>query len=129
MHVDDNNLGELYQSAYKKRHSTETALLKVQDDILRAIDNSCCVILLLLDLSATFDTVDHCILLDRLSERFSITGNALVQSLNSPFFPIGAKPGRAKGESRLRTPPFFPPNRGKNHNWKYFPDFACSVIF
>ena len=115
MHVDDNNLGELYQSAYKKHHSTETALLKVQDDILRAIDNSCCVILLLLDLSAIFDTVDHCILLDRLSERFSITGNALVQSLNSPFFPppIGAKPGRAKGESRLRTPPFFSPKSGE----------------
>ena len=37
MHVDDNNLGELYQSAYKKHHNTETALLKVQDDILRAI--------------------------------------------------------------------------------------------
>ena len=45
----------------------------------------------------------------------------LVQSLNSPFFPplIGTEPGRAKEESRitcmrmLRTPPFFPPNRGK----------------
>ena len=77
MHIDDNNLSELYQSAYKKHHSTETALIKVQDDILRAIDNNCCVILLLLDLSAAFDTVDHRILLDRLSERFSIIGNAL----------------------------------------------------
>ena len=45
----------------------------------------------------------------------------IVQSLNSPFFPphIGAEPGRAKEESRitcmrmLRTPPFFPRNRGK----------------
>ena len=77
MHVDDNNLSELYQSAYKKHHSSETALIKVQDDILRAIGNNCCVILLLLDLSAAFDTVDHCILLDRLSHRFGITGNAL----------------------------------------------------
>ena len=46
---------------------------------------------------------------------------ALVQSLNSPFFPphIGAEPGRAKEESRitcmrmLRTPPFFPPKSGE----------------
>ena len=53
------------------------------------------------------------------------------------FFPppIGAEPGRAKRESRiacmrmLRTPPFFPPNRGKNHIWKYFPDSACGAIF
>ena len=66
MHVDDNNLGELYQSAYKRHHSTETAFRKVQVDILRAIDTNCCVTLLLLDLSAAFDTVDHCILLDRL---------------------------------------------------------------
>ncbi|KAL9958479.1 hypothetical protein ACROYT_G035496 [Oculina patagonica] len=76
-HVEDNNLNELYQSAYKQYHSTETAMIKVQDDILRAIDNNCCVILLLLDLSAAFDTVDHRILLDRLSQRFGIVDNAL----------------------------------------------------
>ena len=40
-HVQDNNLNELYQSAYKQYHSTETAMIKVQDDILRAIDNNC----------------------------------------------------------------------------------------
>ena len=69
---------------------------------------------------------------------FVITlGSHLVQSLNSPFFPphIGAEPGWTKEESRitcmsmLRTPPFFPPNRGKNHIWKYFPDLACGAIF
>ncbi|KAL9951813.1 hypothetical protein ACROYT_G044545 [Oculina patagonica] len=65
------------KSAYKQYHSTETAMIKVQDDILRAIDNNCCVILLLLDLSAAFDTVDHRILLDRLSQRFGIVDNAL----------------------------------------------------
>ena len=46
-----------------------------------------------------------------------------------------AQPGRAKEESRitcmrmLRTPPFFAPNRGRNHIWKYFPDLACDAIF
>ena len=62
---------------YKRDHSTETALIKVQDDILQAIDNNRRVILLLLDLSAPFNTVDQSILLDRLSQRFGIIENAL----------------------------------------------------
>ena len=65
-HVRNSNLDELFQSAYKAGHSTETALLRVQNDILRAIDTGGCVMLLLLDLSAVFDTVDHSILLSRL---------------------------------------------------------------
>ena len=56
----DNDLNENLQSAYKKHHSCETALLRVQNDILKSIDNKQCVVLLLLDLSAAFDTVDHC---------------------------------------------------------------------
>ena len=52
-------------------HSTETGLIKFHDDILRATDNNSRVILLLLDLSTAFDsTVDHQILLHRLSYRF-----------------------------------------------------------
>ena len=58
----DSLLRELDRSAYKKNHSTESALIKVQGDIPRAIDNNCWVILLLLDLSAAFDTHDHRIL-------------------------------------------------------------------
>ena len=76
-HLHQNNLNELFQSAYKKHHSTETALLRVQNDILRALDSRSSVILLLLDLSAAFDTVDHQILLSRLSSRFGIKGAAL----------------------------------------------------
>ena len=61
LNLDDNNLHELLQSAYKQGHSTETMLVKVQNDILRSIDEHNCVALLLLDLSAAFDTVhvDH----------------------------------------------------------------------
>ena len=77
-HKKHNNLEESLQSAYKRFHSTETALVKVHNDIVHAIDNKCCVILLLLDLSAAFDTVNHKILLSRMSTRFGITGNALL---------------------------------------------------
>ena len=68
-HLEDNNLLETSQSAYKKRHSTETALMQINDDLLRAIDNNACVMLVLLDLSAAFDTVDHQTLLTRLKCR------------------------------------------------------------
>ena len=54
------------QSAYGKYHSTETALIRVVNDIHRAIDDQCESILVLLDLSAAFDTIDHAILLERL---------------------------------------------------------------
>jgi len=77
IHVHNVNLDELFQSAYKKGHSTETALLRVHNDILQEIDNKGCVILMLLDLSAAFDTVDHTILLERLHSRFGIRGQAL----------------------------------------------------
>ena len=77
-HLNDNEgLLEEFQSAYKSHHSTETALVKVQNDILKAIDNNRSVILLLLDLSAAFDTVDHSILLSRLQDRFGIRNTAL----------------------------------------------------
>ena len=51
-----NGLNEVFQSAYKKNHSTESALLRVTNDILRAIDDNSSAILLLLDLSSAFDT-------------------------------------------------------------------------
>ena len=76
-YVMRNDLDEIFQSAYKQLHSTETALVRVNNDILVALDNHQSVILLLLDLSAAFDTVDHGILLDRLSHHFGICGVAL----------------------------------------------------
>ena len=67
----------MYQSAYKQGHSTETALVRVHNDILCGIDDGGYVVLLLLDLSAAFDTVDHTILLNRLDTVFGIKGKAL----------------------------------------------------
>ena len=52
----------LLQSAYRKGHSTEAALLRVQNDILMNMDRQQVTLLVLLDLSAAFDTVDHGIL-------------------------------------------------------------------
>ena len=69
-----NNLFPKCQSAYRKGHSTETALLQVQNDVLLSLDMQNDVILVLLDLSAAFDTIDHNILLHRLCCRFQITG-------------------------------------------------------
>ena len=66
------------QSAYQMYHSTETALLKVQSDIMSALDNGSIAVLLMLDLTAAFDTIDHCTLLKRLEETFGITGKALL---------------------------------------------------
>ena len=65
------------QSAYRRHHSTETALLKVKNDILMNMENQKVKLLVLLDLSAAFDTVDHRILLDRLQFDFGISGSAL----------------------------------------------------
>ena len=74
-HLISNNLHECMQSAYKKLHSTETALLKVQNDLLVGIDADGGAILVLLDLSAAFDTIDHGILFKRLYQ-LGIRGNA-----------------------------------------------------
>ena len=71
---------ELYptlQSAYRAGHSTETALLKVHSDTLLNMDNQRVTLLVLLDLSSAFDTVDHEVLLRRLEITFGIADTAL----------------------------------------------------
>ena len=76
-HLINNTLFDPLQSAYRDKHSTETALDKVQNDILSALDAVSSAILLMLDLSAAFDTIDHDILLSRLCNVYGITGDAL----------------------------------------------------
>ena len=66
-----------FQSAYRPFHSTETALLRIQNDLLLAINQQKISALVLLDLSAAFDTIDHGILLERLSSYYGISGTAL----------------------------------------------------
>jgi len=65
------------QSAYRAHHSTETAVVKVLVDILKALDGGDLTMLTLLDLSAAFDTVDHAILLRRLVSSYGFRGCVL----------------------------------------------------
>ena len=76
-HMAKHDLYPLLQSAYRTCHSTEIALLKVQNDLLMNMDSKRVTLLVLLDLSAAFDTVDHDVLLNRLSASFGVKGSAL----------------------------------------------------
>ena len=76
-YLTDNDLHVTLQSAYKVFHSTETSLLRVHNDILLALDKGETVLLILLDLSATFDTVNHSLLLSRLQQRYGLCGTVL----------------------------------------------------
>ena len=78
-YIELNRVNEPYQSAYRPCQSTETAVLKVVNDILLELDNKK-VVLLTLDLSAAFDTVDHKILLDRLSDMYGVQGTVWFHS-------------------------------------------------
>ena len=76
-HLSKHNLLDPCQSAYREFHNTETALLKVHNDLLCSTDGGDTAILALLDLSAAFDTIDHSILMERLSTTFGISGSVI----------------------------------------------------
>ena len=65
----------LLQSALRSRHSTETALIKVHSNIMENVDNQCVVLLIVLDLSAAFDSTDHKITLNVMENEIGATGN------------------------------------------------------
>ena len=73
-HVNRFNLMEPSQSAYRALHSTETALLKVKTDIIGAFDHQEVACLILLDLSAAFDSTDHSII---LQQQFAVSSISL----------------------------------------------------
>lgn len=76
-HMIKNNLFPQLQSAYRSHHSTETALLKVKNDLLINMDKGHVSLLVILDLSAAFDTVDHKILLKAFQTKLGVCGSAL----------------------------------------------------
>ena len=76
-HIESNNLFDSLQSAYRSRHSTESALVKVKNDIMFAVDSNKVVLMVLLDLSAAFDTIDHQIFISRLFKRTGVRSTVL----------------------------------------------------
>ena len=72
-HIVLNDLGNAFQSAYKAEHSTETALLCIQNEIHLFLSKGMCMTLFFFDLSAAFDTMDHDTLLTCLSASFGFS--------------------------------------------------------
>ena len=77
VHLESNGIIPALQSAYRRNHLTETAMLKICNEALLAADNGMVTLVVLLDYSAAFDTVDHTIVLDILERRCGLTGEAL----------------------------------------------------
>lgn len=76
-HMTTYNLYPTAQSAYRKYHSTETALLRIKNDVLLSMNEQHVTILVLLDLSAAFDTIDHGVMLSTLSSKLGLSGASL----------------------------------------------------
>lgn len=76
-YLAENSLFEIFQSGFRKCHSTETALVRVLNDILITCDSGDITVHVLLDLTAAFDTIDHTILIDRLRHYAGVGGTAL----------------------------------------------------
>ena len=76
-HINNNKLDNPHQSAYKPGHSTETALLSIKNEVHLSLERGEPTALVLLDLSAAFDTIDHNILLGYLKSWFGLGGTVL----------------------------------------------------
>ena len=76
-HLESNDLFGNFQSAYRKFHSCETAMAKISNDILTNLDCNDSTFIILLDMSAAFDTVDHAVLIDCLQKQFKVGGQVL----------------------------------------------------
>jgi hypothetical protein len=76
-HSNKFELFPVFQSAYRPHHSTETAVVCILDGMIRAVDQGHVGAMMMMDMSAAFDTVDHIILMDVLRRRFGVEGNAL----------------------------------------------------
>ena len=76
-HINSSSNFNSFQSAYRPHHFTETALTFTLDNVFHAADTGSATLLVSLDLSAAFDSINHNILISRLSSCFGLTGLAL----------------------------------------------------
>ena len=79
-HCEKHNIIPDYQSAYRVNYSCETALVKLVNDVLWCYKNQEAMQIVAIDLSATFDTVDHDLLLSFLQKRARINCPKYFQS-------------------------------------------------
>ena len=99
-HLEANGLLAKFQSAYCKHHSCETALVKIHNDILTVVDGNTNVLLVLLNLSSAFDTINHEMLLSKLKKDYLVDGKALAwfdSYLNNRFFMVKIKDKYSSG--------------------------------
>jgi hypothetical protein len=76
-HVESSNILTEYQSGFRSKHSTTSALLNITDDLSANIDNNKNSVLILLDFSKAFDVIPHSILLDKLKLFFNFSSSSL----------------------------------------------------
>ncbi|KAL5261774.1 hypothetical protein ACHWQZ_G007466 [Mnemiopsis leidyi] len=100
-HLNKQGLRCPEQYAYKKDHSTETLLIKITNDLLIAADEKSATVVMLLDLSAAFDTVDHNLLLTILEKEIGISlpmsSNGCVKRRWPNVSPLDGSPGKPRG--------------------------------
>lgn len=76
-YLNNHKLLSKYQSAYRRFHSTETALLRILSDMINAVEDGKVALVAILDMSAAFDTVNHEILIHKLKNNFGIENSVL----------------------------------------------------
>jgi hypothetical protein len=76
-HVEQAPCFNRFQSAYRRNHSTKTALMRMLNDVYCTADNGNWTMLIQLDLSAAFDTIDHDTLQRRLGHTFGLSGSVI----------------------------------------------------
>ena len=81
-YCDRHNLIPSFQSAYRPKHSCETLIFKLVNDLLWSMERKEVTAVAVIDLSATFDMVDHTILINLLHESFGTGDKALRQFLS-----------------------------------------------